>query len=32
VGIGEYEEMSTLVGILGWDYATNQLSWVGVEA
>lgn len=32
VGIGESEEVSsTLVGTLGWDFATNQLSWVGVE-
>jgi hypothetical protein len=32
VGIEEYEEVSTLVGALGWESATDQLSWVGDEA
>jgi hypothetical protein len=32
VGIEEYEELSTLVGALGWESATDQLSWVGDEA
>ncbi len=31
VGIGESEEVNTLVGTLGWESATDQLSWVGAE-
>jgi hypothetical protein len=32
VGIGESEKVSTFVGALGWESATDQLSWVGAEA
>ncbi len=30
--LGESEEVNTLVRTLGWESATDQLSWVGAEA